>query len=489
MPGIFRGEWRRLRPAAVWIATAAGAASQNIDPTGIASAEAFGTPVLNENRILPFGIPSEERFAAIIGATVIAHGQQTSASTEVDTTQFDVFLDRVYLIISDSSQVGASSGLEDTPATPEVGIVWKPFFGDTQFVASYDPVSGSQRQIYAWRGTPQNNNNIHAVWSFLDTQESVRWVVIELTNVVFRPVVDQNNFDYDYSLLTIAQAQAGAGNGVVGSFGVAITGDPSNPILFFVGTNGADSIGAVAPLGDITDADEVSTGTAEQTGTLTGKIRDRTIALPSVILDTARNVGGLALEIRARTAVIQLTVNPTGIASAGAFGTPVLNENRILPLGLPSAEAIGTADVSISGGSQNVDPTGIASAQAMGTPALDLTLNPTGIASAQAIGTPALDLTINPNGIASAQAMGTPDVSISGGSQNVDPTGIASAQAMGIPSVEVQGIAIDLPTWTEAPVLIQDTTAPVAIADTTAPASIADTAAVVSISHGKATIS
>lgn len=102
------------------------------------------------------------------------------------------------------------------------------------------------------------------------------------------------------------------------------------------------------------------------------------------------------------------TVLPVGIASAEAWGTAVLNSTvTVSPTGIPSAEAWGTPVVLLA---QIIAPTGIPSAEAWGTPALTatVTLSPTGIPSEEAWGTPQLDAfsIIYPVGIASEEAFG-----------------------------------------------------------------------------------
>ena len=129
-------------------------------------------------------------------------------------------------------------------------------------------------------------------------------------------------------------------------------------------------------------------------------------------------------------------IEPTGIASAEAFGTPTLQAtNEISPGGIASAEAFGTP--TIQAGEVTISPTGIASAEAFGTPTISASsdVSPIGIASGEAFGTPALLATndISPSGIASGEAFGTP--TIVAGEVTISPTGIASAEAFGTPTV------------------------------------------------------
>jgi hypothetical protein len=127
-------------------------------------------------------------------------------------------------------------------------------------------------------------------------------------------------------------------------------------------------------------------------------------------------------------------VNPTGIASAEAFGTPTFTFGNVdvTPTGIASAEAFGTVRVD-----QEVTLTGIASAEAFGTPTLtpgNVNVSLTGIASAEAFGTPTVqteagDQNVNLTAIASAEAFGTPTFAF--GNVDVTLTGISSAEAFG----------------------------------------------------------
>ena len=117
-------------------------------------------------------------------------------------------------------------------------------------------------------------------------------------------------------------------------------------------------------------------------------------------------------------------IEPTGIASDEAFGTPsVLVALELLPNGIPSDEAFGLASISLS-----IGVTGIPSDEAFGTPVVitALELQPNGIPSGEAFGSPTITIDISPEGIISAEAFGTPAVSI-----DINPAGIESAEAFG----------------------------------------------------------
>lgn len=88
-----------------------------------------------------------------------------------------------------------------------------------------------------------------------------------------------------------------------------------------------------------------------------------------------------------------VTVAPTGITTAEVFGTPLITVGAVgvAPVGIPSAEAFGSATV--TPGAVAVEPVGIASEEAFGVPTITVTvhtLGPTGIPSEEAFGTPVI---------------------------------------------------------------------------------------------------
>lgn len=133
-----------------------------------------------------------------------------------------------------------------------------------------------------------------------------------------------------------------------------------------------------------------------------------------------------------------LTLSPVGIASAQAFGTPGATiPIQASPTGIASAQVFGTT---VAAGSLTVSPTAIASAQAFGVLAVSVGLTSTAsaISSAEAFGTPAVSgaLAVSPAGIASQEAFGAAAIS---GALTVSPGGIVSAQSFGVPLVVAAG--------------------------------------------------
>lgn len=154
---------------------------------------------------------------------------------------------------------------------------------------------------------------------------------------------------------------------------------------------------------------------------------------------------------------------PTGIPSSEALGTPTL-AGPITALGIPTAEAFGTASIQhvlVPTGiisqeafgavslTQSITLTGIPTAEAFGTAQLAGPINPPSIASAEAFGTATVATLIEPIGILTAEVFGTATIATL-----VAPVGIASAEAFGTPilagPITVTGIpssaAIGTPT-------------------------------------------
>ena len=156
-----------------------------------------------------------------------------------------------------------------------------------------------------------------------------------------------------------------------------------------------------------------------------------------------------------------LTLQPSGIASAEAFGTPTVeNKLQILsPGGIASTEAFGAT--AVTPGAVSLVPGGIASLEAFGAPSLTPhnVLSPSSIASAEAFDTLTVTpgaVSLSPGGIASGEVLDTPTVTpgvwtlslqgivsgeafgsaiVIGPAQTLQPGGIASGEAFGIPVV------------------------------------------------------
>lgn len=193
------------------------------------------------------------------------------------------------------------------------------------------------------------------------------------------------------------------------------------------------------------------------------------------------------LHIEYSTGGSPVSILPTGIASAEAFGSPTVSISAaIAPSGIPSTEQFGSASVvshyevastgipsqeafgepsvvpggvyvsvqgvpsaeqfgqpTITAGFSAILPAGIPSQEAFGTPGVPVggvTVSAQGIASAETFGTPSTRLGIQGSSIASAEAFGTPTVSV--GARALQPTSIASLEAFGQAALAVGPIAV-----------------------------------------------
>ena len=144
------------------------------------------------------------------------------------------------------------------------------------------------------------------------------------------------------------------------------------------------------------------------------------------------------------------TLQPSGIASTEAFGTPAIAATiAVSPSGIASAEAFGSATIATN---INVSPSGIASAEAFGSAtiaaSIAVDLSGQGIPSSEAFGSPTIAATIaidlDAQGIPSAEAFGSPDLLVGAVTIDLDGQGIASAEAFGAPEVQPGAVAIDL---------------------------------------------
>lgn len=152
-----------------------------------------------------------------------------------------------------------------------------------------------------------------------------------------------------------------------------------------------------------------------------------TYAMTSSNPATTDQPAGAVVLIRFRE-LDAFTIDPSGIASAEAFGTPHV-AHAIDCSAIASAEAFGTTVIGLV-----LDPAGVASAEAFGDPALSHELGISGIASLEAFGTTVMDQAIYPAGVASEEAFGATEVAEV---QSILPTGIQTEEAFGAPSMEL----------------------------------------------------
>jgi len=126
-----------------------------------------------------------------------------------------------------------------------------------------------------------------------------------------------------------------------------------------------------------------------------------------------------------------LTVSPTGISTAEVFGVLYV---PVTPLAIASGEAFGTAAISV--GPYTASPTGIASGEAFGFLFItgNVTVSPVGIGTAEAFGTTYTNsvVTVPPVGIPSGESFGSPALNSNGGKLVQPAAGIPSGESFGM---------------------------------------------------------
>ena len=157
-----------------------------------------------------------------------------------------------------------------------------------------------------------------------------------------------------------------------------------------------------------------------------------------------------------------VTLLPSGIATANAFGTATVTAGpapaTLSPSAIGSTEAFGTAVISYGNTPVTLSPAGIGSAEVFGTATVSgvLTVAPAGLGSAVVFGTASVTDTgplieITPGGIGSMQAWGAATIS---GTTEIAPSGLLSAQAWGIPALTFGPITIPVPSIATAPAVM-----------------------------------
>lgn len=178
-----------------------------------------------------------------------------------------------------------------------------------------------------------------------------------------------------------------------------------------------------------------ATPTMQPTGIATAQAFGTTAASTKISLAALAIAGVEAFGTTALTA--KVTSSPTAIVSAQALGTPTVSTSiAMAPTGVASAEALGVASVTTTSQPQSLAPTGFSSAEAFGSTTLtaSITLSPAGVASAESLGTTSIaaKISLAALGIAAAETFGTPAMSML---STLSPLGVGSAEALGIPNV------------------------------------------------------
>lgn len=158
---------------------------------------------------------------------------------------------------------------------------------------------------------------------------------------------------------------------------------------------------------------------------------------------TIQGISGISSAEDFGAPKINASIFGPGIPSAEALGTPQLNASIFGP-GIPSAEAIGLPQLNAS-----IFGPGIVSGESLGTPKLINILRATAIASLEAFGTPQINASIFGPGIPTEEAFGTArvvDLSVPVG--HIYPVGISSAEVIGhAVLIDLNKSSVDCGLW------------------------------------------
>lgn len=357
-----------LRPASAGPITAT--------PTGIASAEAFGSPTsVATLTSAPTGIASAETFGTPTSVATLSAVPGGIASAETFGTPTAAYSSYF------ASPVGISSSETFGTATAQASLVTQP--------------SGiSSAETF---GTPTEQAVLVAVPAGIGGSEAFG-TPTELATLNASPtgITSAEALGSPTEQSTLVAVPAGIPSAEAFGTPTSSTGNQVQP----TGIPSAEALGLPTWAGTLT-VTPTGIGSAEAFGT------------PAATAPTA--------------------IQPTGIPSAETFGTPTeLGNLNAVPTGIPSGEVVNNPVIILT---TSYAPGGIISLEAFGTPTelATLTAQVVGIVSSEVFGTPSHlgARTVTPTGISSAEAFGTP-AEIS--TLTSTPTGIPSAEALGSPT-------------------------------------------------------
>ena len=318
------------------------APSSNLVPTGIASAETFGTPVRTSTiTLVPTALASAEAFGTPVRTSTIALVPVGIASAEVFGTPVRTSTITLVPTALASAEAFGTPVRTSTIALVPVGIASAEAMGA--------PVIGlgTLQVVAVGIGTAEA----------LGAPTIAASVSLAATGIGSGEAFGSPTLAAPAPGLTlvptgIASAQA-FGSPVIGLGAVTITptGIPSAQAF---GTPTRSSVIGLVPVG---------VGSAEAFGT---PVRTSAIAVSPTGIVTGQAVGVPTVGLGAVTLV------PTGIASAQAVGTPTvgLGTVNLVPVGIGSAQAFGVASATKIA-SQSLSPAGIASAQVFGIASIE----------------------------------------------------------------------------------------------------------------------
>ncbi len=353
---------------------------QTITPTGVATADAYGTQLLHQ-QIVGAGIASAET----IGTITLVHwiqGITGIASAEAFETG--------HLLHQQIQGSGFGGETIGTPTfihfiTGITGISSAEAFGTQMAMLNIQPSGIATADAY---GSPQLNQLFVA--GGISSAEAFGTILL-----------------IQYILpSSVSSAE------VFGSHNVQLGGD--NQTLIPSAIASAEVFGTIKLIQYI---DPSAISSAEQFGTT---------SIPKVItpsgLSSAEGYGTAALH--------QLISGAGNISIVDNFGTAFIAILQVIDVdnGIASAEAFGSLGLT-----HFINATSVGSAEAIGSHSVNMNVAPTGIATVAAYGSPFLHQFITPSGMASQSVVSTAMLIFN---QVVIPTGIASGEVFGATSVQ-----------------------------------------------------
>jgi hypothetical protein len=389
-------------------------------PTGIASAEAFGTHVNTAGALTasPGGVASLEAF----GTAVKTSGALTSspggiASLEAFGTHVNVAgaLTASPGGVATAEAFGTHNAIKTLTASPG-GISSAEAFGTVVVVLTLTASPGGIASAEAFGTAVKTSGALTASPGGVASAEAFGTTTASfLTTYSPTGIISLEAFGTAAAVLTLTSSPTGIASAEVFGTANAIKTLTSSP----TGVASAEAFGTAA-VSTVVTCSPSGIASAEIFGTVS-----------AVLTLTASPSGISSAEAFGTTSVnVVQSFIATGIASLEAFGTPQsVTTNDASPSSIPSAEAFGTPTMTAT---VTLSPNAVTSAEAFGsvTVALTLTSNPTGITSAEAFGSPTMSSTVtcSPSGVASAEVFGTPAYSAT---YTASPSSITSAEIFG----------------------------------------------------------
>lgn len=396
----------------ITIQEVSGSSTPTVVPTGISSAESFGTAIVSRGSvsITVTGVASQEQFGAVAVGQAVSPAGITSAESFGNSS---VLPQPITIICSGISSVGAVG-------TPTL---------QSESVVVYPGGIASQEQF----GTTQvNRGAVQVVPSGIGGSEQfgTHSVIPQPRNVAISGIQSAEAFGTLTLNLTIYPGSTNSQE----SFGVSAV-LPQPVSVTPTGITSQESLGAPTLVPGATTVAVNGVQSSEALGTPT--INRGSVTLVATGVGSGETLGNPSVF---RGSVI-LAI--TGIASGESIGTATVTIGTIVlsPSSIGTLEAVGTPSVGV--GAVTIIPVSIASSEAFGEVKINLVVSPAGISSAESFGSHQVStgsVTVIVTGISSIEDFGVPVVS--SGSAYITPVGIPSAEAFGTTTLVTGQVAV-----------------------------------------------